>query len=123
MIQFTRTALSFETDNWPYGRERCRCRFEIEHDKKRGQRMKRTTWNPTTGRENKPKFTRWCKYVCLAFDANDRTYILEYHSSGGICVMQSDMKNSVETVFDMQHSHVRYDQLIQLIQATGRSER
>lgn len=98
MITFSNPRLLAEFDDWPSGRERVQCRFEFEHNPKRGYRIKRTTTD---------KHGRWCKPKVCAYsgpgaivDGSDgRTYIIQQSQYGFVQVWSSDLMNADERTY------------------------
>lgn len=74
-VTFRNPRLVAEFSDWPSGRDRVRCRFEVHHDAKKGYRVSRTT----TG---KPKFTTYGGPACVVDGSDGRTYVLQYAGGG-----------------------------------------
>lgn len=62
------------TDNYPYGRLRCRAKWWIETHPKKGMRLGFQTVNPKTGRVNNPKYGTY-KRVIVLFKNPDNGHI------------------------------------------------
>ena len=74
-----------EFDDWPFGRQRCRCIFWIETGK-RGERCCRVTENKTrTGWNNAKKLTFAARMV-IADGDDGKTYVLALGGYGGVYV-------------------------------------
>lgn len=97
-------------DDWPIGRQRCRARFWVETDAKRGERVARTTENKTRTGSNKPKRTAYASRSVIVDGDDGRTYILQLGSH--IAVLCGDMQHSREIVFPDDE---RWPELVKLL--------
>ena len=87
-------------NDWPSGRVRVNCRFWIESDPKRGERVYRQT-EDKNGRPCKPKQKTYCTRACIVDGDDGRTYLLEQSGNFGfITIASHDMKYDVETVHE-----------------------
>lgn len=97
-MNYTNPRMSFETNDWPYGRQiRVRAVFAIEQGKK-GERTVRITDNPKGG-QNKPKKTTFSLKARIVDGDDGKTYIAELSQYGNITIMQSNMQYQEESVF------------------------
>ena len=85
-----------EFDDWPFGRQRCRCRFVVETDKRGRQRVARTTENKTRTGWNKPKRTTYAERFVIVDGDDGKTYLLSYHTDYGeaVGVCMSDVQHT-----------------------------
>ena len=83
--EFSNLRTRAEFDDWPFGRQRCRCVFWIETGK-RGERCCRVTENKTRTGWNKAKKLTFAARMVIA-DGNDgKTYVLALGGYGGVYV-------------------------------------
>ena len=85
--------------DWPSGRVRVNCRFWIESDPKRGERVCRQI-EDKNGRFCKPKRKTYCTRACIVDGDDGRTYLLEQARFGFITIASHDMKYDVETIHE-----------------------
>lgn len=104
VITYSNPRMSATIENWPSGRHRVTARFEIEQDKKRGERAVRTT-------DGAPKKLTFAKLARIVDGSDGRTYIAEFTAYGHISIMKGDMKYQHETVFEQDP---RYGELLEL---------
>lgn len=110
--------------HWPHGRHQTTARFWIERDPKRGDRCCRTTIDPKTGKESKPKKLTFSPLQYIAKGEDDKTYIVTFRGSH-ITVMQSNMQYEQETIWPVvgygeeQKEDPRYMEMVQLAKAEG----
>ena len=98
-------------EDWPFGRQRCKARFQVEAKPRKGERVVRWTENKDRTGWNKPKATTFCMR-CAIVDGNDgRTYILR-QTCGHVNVMQGDMKYTAGSMFPGDEG---YDAAMQLL--------
>ena len=86
-------------DNWPIGRQRCRCHFVVEtggKGRKGGQRVARTTENKTRTGWNKPKRTTYAQQFVIVGGDDGKTWLLSYGTTYGpsIEVWYSDVQHT-----------------------------
>ena len=106
-LTFSNPRKSAIIENWPKGfREKCTATFTVECDQKKGERLKREI----TG---KPVYSRWNKSITLVDGSDGKTYFFEHSYSGGISVMQGDMKYSAGYV--SEYTPERHAALLTLI--------
>ena len=80
-------------EDWPFGSMRCRARFVVEVDKKRGERVARYTENKTRTDWNKPKRTTYATRYVIVDGDDERTYLLSFSKTWGhLVIHQGDMK-------------------------------
>lgn len=91
--KITKWVDEYETDDYPYGRERTKATFTVEKTGKK-QRVSRVTVNPKTGRPNKPKKTTYGIVAKLGIGADGRTYVGIYNEYGAINIWSGDMKRT-----------------------------
>ncbi len=99
-MQFSNPRREASFDDWPSGRARVRCRFWIESDPKKGERVCRQT-EDKHGRPCKPKKTTYAPRFAIVDGDDGRTYTLEFGKYGGgsVRVGSSDLVHDVETVY------------------------
>jgi hypothetical protein len=86
-------------NDWPSGRLKTRCTFEVEPGKK-GERVIRTTVNPKTGRICAPKKTVYYKRILIVDGDDDRTYLIGMTDFGNyIKVIESNLKYEHECLY------------------------
>jgi len=115
MITYSNPRTYARFDDWPFGRLHTTCVFKIDGDNpSKGERVKRITQNPKTGRWCKPKLSTYSTR-CRIVDGDDgQTYILHYSGNYGmITVQQSNLKYHEETIHSRDRE--RYDNLLALI--------
>lgn len=86
-----------EFDDWPFGRQRCRCRFWIETGK-RGERCCRVTENKARTGWNKAKKLTFAARMVIADGDDGKTYVLAWGGYGSVYVHFSDMKHATGLV-------------------------
>lgn len=112
-MNYTNPRTFAEFHDWPSGRERVRCTFEIEKNS-RGERVKRTTFKAHNGQPCTPKLTTYARRVRI-FDGDDgKTYLLHLTMYGHISVHMSDMLHTREAIFE---SDPRYASLFEQLMA------
>ena len=74
-MPFTNPRLRAEFDDWPSGRDRVKCRFEVLPRDRYGVRVSRTTTDKS-GRWCKPKLTTAGQQAAIVDGADGKTYIL-----------------------------------------------
>ncbi len=86
-------------DDWPIGRQRCRCRFAVEAHPKRGERVARWTENKTRTGWNNPKKTTYATRFAIVDGDDGRTYLLSFNRDWGCIVLHAgDMKHHITTI-------------------------
>jgi hypothetical protein len=111
-MQFSNPRREASFDDWPSGRARVACKFWIESDPKKGERVCRQT-EDKHGRPCKPKKTTY-SLRCAIVDGDDgRTYTLELNRFGSVRIGSSDMVHDVET-FHIGTQAERYAELVAL---------
>ncbi len=96
-IEYSNPRKSAVFHDWPYGRLRTTCTFEIETTQ-RGERAVRTTINPKTGQATAPKALTYSVRQLIVDGDDGKTYILRLTMYGHISVMQSNMQFQQESV-------------------------
>jgi hypothetical protein len=92
-LTFTNLRRNAEVSDWPFGRQTCRARFEVETHPKLGQRVARYTENKTRTGWNKPKRTTYAPHFIIADGSDERTYLLSVHDHLlSVCVWPGTMK-------------------------------
>jgi len=84
--------------DWPSGRYRTACRFQVERSATRGERVACTTQHSVTKQWNAPKKTTYGLLARIADGEDGGTYILTLCEYGGIVVMQSDCQLQAEWI-------------------------
>lgn len=114
MVTYSNPRLSAHFEDWPSGGERVQCRFDVETDPKKGQRVARTTTD-RHGRWCKPKKTTYA-HRCAIVDGDDgRTYILqESRDYRMVCVMQHNLQFQAESAGESCDPE-RYAELCELV--------
>ena len=112
---FSNGRLSAIFHDWPFGSQKCTCKFEIETNNK-GSRCLRTTSNKSGG-WNKPKMTTYAAKTAI-FDGSDgKTYVAQlaehFHM---ISIYRSDFM-SEGTVFKDSEPELYAEMLKQLNEA------
>jgi hypothetical protein len=98
--------------DWPSGRHRTTATFRIEQHPTRGERGTRTTTDPKTGRESKPKLLTYATKARIVDGDDGKTYIVNLSRSYGlITVMQSNMQFQQEAIFERDP---RYSEMLAL---------
>ena len=83
-----------EFDDWPFGRNRCRCVFWIETGRG-GERCCRVTENKTRTGWNRAKKTTYAARAVIADGDDGKTYVLSPGGyNNGVRVGYSDMKHA-----------------------------
>lgn len=101
-------------DDWPNGRHRVKCRFDVEFDGKKGERVARATTNKY-GQWNKPKRTTYANRCAIVDGDDGKTYVLqESRNFRQICVMQSNLQYCEETIHESSDPE-RYSDLVDLL--------
>ena len=108
-MKYTNPRTELTVNDWPYGRLRTTATFIIETVKGK-QRAVRSTINPKTGRENKPKKTTFSKLARIVDGSDGKTYIAEY-TYGAISIRQSNLQYQQEYIGD---NDSRYPELLEL---------
>ena len=81
MITFTNPRISADFDDWPSGRDRVKCSFRVDRDK-RGWRISRTTTNKH-GAWCKPKLSTYSGPAAIVDGSDGKTYILQIAAGYG----------------------------------------
>lgn len=92
MLPFSNPRLVAEFNDWPSGRDRVKCRFEVLPRDRYGVRVSRTTTD-RHGRWCKPKLTTAGQRAAVVDGADGRTYIL-VERSGGVHVARHDFMDA-----------------------------
>lgn len=93
MLPFTNPRTVAEFDDWPIGGDlRGFCRFEVQTDPKRGQRVSRVT-RDKNGRLCKPKYLTYARRMVIVDGSDGRTYILAAGIYRQVTIFGSDFKN------------------------------
>lgn len=108
-------------DDWPSGRYRTECRFYVESNPKRGQRVCRVTKHPKTGRWCKPKKTTYAWRFLICDGDDGKTYLVSYnppsHGYGeSVAVWLHDCQHTVAYFYP---EHEGFDQLVELFAVKG----
>lgn len=98
MTSYSNPRMRAEIADWPHGSHRTTATFEIEQTKL-GERGKRITIDPKTGRPSKPKVLTYARKARIVDGDDGRTYIAELTTFGHISVMNGDMKYQHDTIF------------------------
>jgi len=97
-MNYSNPRLQANFDNWPYGNKRTKCTFHVEENRGRMRAVKTTT-DPKTGLENKPKKTTYTTRVIFVDGDDDRLYIVqESLRSDFYMVTKSCLKANHETI-------------------------
>lgn len=100
-------------EDWPIGSKRCRTRFVVEVDDKRGERVARYTENKDRTGWNKPKRNTYASSFVIVDGDDGRTYLLSYSkNSSQLTVHSSDMKHHLQTVWPETDSFGELHELI-----------
>lgn len=118
-LMFTNPRLKAEFDDWPSGRDRVKCKFEVEYTPKKGYRTSRTTQKD--GRWCAPKYDTYGDKTVIV-DGNDgRTYILKYVATiGCISILDHNFKTDSNQGWDVWNNNKtgeRYAELMAIIEA------
>lgn len=95
---FVRFEETYETDDYPYGRERTKATFKVDKRGDNKERIERITIDPKTGRVNKPKYTTFASSAILGISNDNKVYPIT-GTAGQISVWNSDMQHQVASVF------------------------
>ena len=95
--QFSNPRREAMIDDWPIGRQRCRCWFQVERTN-RGERVARRTENKTRTGWNQPKRTTYGDRCAIVDGDDGRTWLLSYRN-GAVCVWISDMQHTLCHVY------------------------
>lgn len=76
MTTFSNARRIAEFTDWPSGRNRVQCKFEVEHNEKKGYRVVRTTTDKN-GLWCKPKADTYNGKAVIVDGADGKTYILQ----------------------------------------------
>lgn len=110
-MKFSNPRTKVTIDNWPFGKKRVFCRFEIEKNSK-GQRILRMTENKTSNGWNKPKMTTYGRKAAIVDGDDGKTYIL-------MLVKDFDMIQIIlGTMKSSRYVHAEdpeYDELLRII--------
>ena len=71
-----------ESDDYPYGRQKCHITFDVEFRARKGYRYVTQTTNPKTGRVNKPKKSTYSDYIVLHRGENARVENVRFDLRG-----------------------------------------
>lgn len=114
MIVLSNPRMREHLSDWPIGgSNRGECRFEVEHDSKRGFRVRRSTTN-RHGVWCKPKYTTYASAMVIVDGEDDQVYLLrEVSQYGFVEILRSDFK--VEEVVHKSSSPDDYETLMGLI--------
>ena len=88
-LTFTNPRKEADFDDWPIGRQRCKCRFYVETGRK-GERMCRVTENKNRDGWNKPKKTIYALQWQIVDGSDGKTYCVSL--GRGVYVMESNLK-------------------------------
>ena len=117
-IRFSNPQLQADFNDWPSGRARVLCRFTVQSDPKRGERVARTT----TGRHGSwcaAKHTTYSDQFRIVDGSDGRTYLLARRLpllgyAAAITIWLSDAQHVVDTVYG---DDPRYPALVSLFTA------
>lgn len=84
--------------DWPYGRVKTDCMFEVEEVKGK-QRAVKTTRNPKTGSWNKPSKMTYAIKVLFVTGDDGRTYVMQF-VGWAFSVMEGNFKYQKEVIAD-----------------------
>lgn len=104
-----------EFSDWPFGRQRVRCAFNVETDRQGRERVARVTENKTRTGWNKPKKTTYANRARIVDGSDGKTYLLLETKYGFIEVRKANMQEEHETVHG-DTDPARYASLLALIQ-------
>ena len=91
-------------EDWPIGRNRCRCHFFVETHPKRGERVIRETENKTRTGWNKPKKLTYATCMVVVDGDDGKTYILSWHKDWHhLTLWSGDMKLQLKTIYEEDH--------------------
>ena len=107
-MKLTNPRREAEFDDWPSGGRRVRCRFWIESDPKKGERVCRQT-EDKHGRPCKPKKTSYALRALIVDGDDGRTYTIELNRYGSVRIGSSDMQH------DAGHLYKEADQYAELV--------
>jgi hypothetical protein len=114
---YTNPRLEAIIPDWPSGQHRTTATFRIERDRTLRERATRTTVDPRTGRESKPKVLTYAHTARIVDGDDGRTYILELVAGGShIRVVQSNMQYEAEPAIFPRDP--RYAELLALLTAS-----
>lgn len=77
MTTFSNPRTIAEFNDWPSGRNRVKCKFEVEHNEKKGYRVIRTTTDKN-GVWCKPKADTYNGKAVIVDGEDGKTYILQH---------------------------------------------
>lgn len=97
-MKYTNPQTEVTIHDWPYGRDRTKAHFIVEHVPGKGERVIRTTVNPKTGKPNAPKKTTFSAKARIATGEDGRLYILRLTEYNFIDILESNMKYCYETI-------------------------
>lgn len=122
-MKFSNPRMTAEFNDWPIGGDhRGQCKFTVETDKKRGQRVARQTTDKN-GRWCKPKYTTYANQARIVDGDNGRVYLLMWSTAYGsaVTIKSHDMQHD-QSFPDLPHyvtpDHERYKEIIELVTAT-----
>lgn len=116
MTTFSNPRTEALIEDWPFGRQTCKARFEVETDKRGMQRVARYTENKTRTGWNKPKRTTYAKQWKIVDGDDGKTYLVEFSNTYGarITVTPGTMKFTHESVSIDGDEADRFRELIRL---------
>lgn len=110
-VTFSNPRLKAVIEDWPSGKQRVTCTFEVEAKKGKGERVNRIT----TG---KPKSTTYTDWMCIVDGDDGKTYLLGADRGAGdysvVTIWPGTLQNGVEYVYKRGQEE-RYLGLIALV--------
>ena len=99
-------------EDWPIGRQRCRARFTVERDPKRGQRVARETENKARTGWNAPKRSTYSTSAAIVDGFDGKTYFLTWSAEYGMITLhEGTMKYSTS----INESDPHWDEWLALV--------
>ncbi len=98
-MKYSNSRLKAKIEDWPSGSYRTVAQFEIETHSTRGQRAKRRTLNPKTGKWSAWKLTTFYKRARICDGDDGRTYILR-DWNWSVNVLKANMQYEAENVIE-----------------------
>lgn len=111
-LKFSNPRAVAEFDDWPSGRNRVKCKFHVEHDKKRGYRLCRQTTDKN-GKWCKPKTTTFSGMCAIVDGSDGKTYCLQIAQAYGfVSIWAHDFMTAYDSVFERDERHAEMLKLI-----------